>query len=84
MSEKVGFPVEMCTRPTRYTSIRRPTQFSRYIKDIRPPNGAGKESISLKKEFEHLRWLICHIKQRDQTYNFKIEEELNFEILNEL
>ena len=75
VSEKVGFPVEMCT--TRYTSIR--TQFSRYIKDIRPPSGAGRESISLKKEFEHLRWLICHIKHRDQTSNFKIEEDVEAE-----
>ena len=54
VSEKVGFPVEMCT--TRYTSIC--TQFSRYIKDIRPPSGAGRESISLKKEFEHLRVML--------------------------
>lgn len=49
----------------RYNSIR--TNFGRYRKSIEAATGSGRDSVVLRDEFEHLRWLIPHIRQRKTT-----------------
>ena len=51
----------------RYKNVR--TVFGRYLKGLKPPSGSGRDSIVIKPEFEHLRWLITHIDHRKTTTN---------------
>ena len=46
---------------TRYRTIR--TKFSKYLRKIDAPPGCAS-TISLKPEYEKLRWLIIYIQKR--------------------
>lgn len=71
VSETVGLSIDDFKR--RYNSNR--TAFSRYLRSLKPPSGSGRDSIILKPEYEHLRWLIKHIKHRAYTTsNFQLPE----------
>ena len=60
---------------TRYKSIRR--NFSKYVKRIKcTRSGAGRSDLpEIKEDYEHLRWLITHIKQRKSVSNFRQKNE---------
>ena len=54
----------------RYHASR--TRFSHYLKSIRAiRSGSGQRDVELKEEYEHLRWLISHIKHRPTISNSK-------------
>ena len=66
IAEKLGMqPVDA---EKKYNNTR--TTFGRYIKSLTAPSGSGRDSIPpIKPEYEHLRWLITHIKPRTNTTN---------------
>lgn len=49
----------------RYDSIR--TSFGRYLRNLCPASGSGREAITLDPKYENLRWLMPYIKQRTGT-----------------
>ena len=51
----------------RYSNIR--TTFGRYLGKLKAPSGSGRDEISLKPQWEHLRWLITHIEHRNTGPN---------------
>ena len=69
ISAKLGIPVEEATK--RYNNIR--TVFSKYIKRMTSTrSGSGRNDVpELRKDMEHLRWLIVHIKHRRGTTNLR-------------
>ena len=58
----------------KYNSQR--TMFGRYIKQLKPASGAGRESVIVKPEFEHMRWLICHIDHRRTSSNLAVAMDM--------
>ena len=54
----------------RYKNIR--TVFTRYVRNVKPPSGSGRDAVVLRPDYEHLRWLIVHIKLRDSVTNDNI------------
>ena len=60
--------IERAEAQRRYNSIR--TAFAKHIKKMRLSSGSGRSDLRvLKEEFEHLRWLLVHIKHREATLN---------------
>ena len=59
----------------KYSSQR--TMFGRYIKTLQVPSGSGRESLDIKPEWEHLRWLITHINHRVTKTNLTPELDLS-------
>ena len=73
--EKLG--IYQTAAKTRYNSIR--TNFSKYIRKLREASrsGAGRNDLpEIKGEYEHLRWLLNHIKHRQGTSNFSRRPEV--------
>ena len=71
ISTNLGISVEEAQ--TRYKSIR--TNFSKYVKRIKcTRSGSGRSDLpELKEDYEHLRWIITHIKQRESVSNFRLQ-----------
>ena len=51
------------TLQQRYFNIR--TTFGRYLGKLKAPSESERDEISLKPQWEHLRWLITHIEHRN-------------------
>ena len=69
ISAKLGIELEYAKR--RYNSIR--TKFSKYLKRVKSTQSGSERNdlLEIREEFEHLRWLLVHIKHRKSTANFK-------------
>eukprot|EP00795_Rhopilema_esculentum_P004065 gene4065-20242_t len=70
VSAQLGIDIDEAQR--RYNSIR--TNFAKYIKRMRASarSGSGRADLpEIREEFEHLRWLLIHIKHRESTSNIK-------------
>ena len=75
IAAKLG--IDQTEAKTRYNSIR--TNFSKYIRKLRDASrsGAGRNDLpEIKGEYEHLRWLLNHIKHRQGTSNFSRRPEV--------
>jgi hypothetical protein len=53
--------IDVAKANTRYSTIR--TKFSKYLLKLKLRSGSGATAV-LEPQFEHLRWLVCHIDQR--------------------
>ena len=50
----------------RYSTVR--TRLSRYLKSLYESSGEGwTDDLPMPREFEHVRWLIVHIRHRKST-----------------
>lgn len=56
----------------KYETIR--TSFSKYLKTVKPASGSGRDTIVLKPEFEHLRWMTPYIRSRTTKSNLSASE----------
>ncbi|XP_065177935.1 uncharacterized protein LOC135808640 [Sycon ciliatum] len=62
--KETGLPLNEVQK--RYSTVR--TRLSRYLKSLYESSGEGwTDDLPMPREFEHVRWLIVHIRHRKST-----------------